>query len=567
MILSGRTESGAKVVAHWGDKYGLVFADESGRVKFNLGQLASGKYRVEFKLTDLAGNEHQVYVDVNVSGPITEPVAKPPVEPVKPPLAPSEPTESAPTATEPTTGTAIPEEAMPGSELVIPSEVETSEPAIIAPEPASAPATAGKPEPEAESAELPPEEEPEEMIVIPAEAPLAMQGDWALLPRESLRNFVLAPLPREIRELADKFPKLEETLHKVGITKVTDLDKLKTVKLTLPGLTERAGLTGTALAPGRFAALPRGVPVADLPLAAKQALPSEIVFAKTGGELIDFNITLQVNDQGEPRQKIATISGKPLQLAVKPEKPVERVKGYLVFRNKKPQISALQMRLEHLTASLFFVNPALAQNQNKPVRQEERLVLLEFDYTDPDGDGIYTAEIQAPQVEGEYEIITVMDYADPEAGSKEIRMITVVDPEGYVYEQTGGKETRIPGAIVSIYWFNPTVKQYELWPAQEFQQENPQVTDATGKYSFLVPEGNYYLKVEAPGYPDYIGKLFAIKEGSGVHFNIALRTKYWYLKMIDVRTLLLVLVVLFLVYNFYRDKIRDKKSKYTNITK
>jgi len=153
---------------------------------------------------------------------------------------------------------------------------------------------------------------------------------------------------------------------------------------------------------------------------------------------------------------------------------------------------------------------------------------------------------------------------DPELGKKEIRLTTVIDLEGYVYEKDGDRETRIPGAIVSIFWLNPETKQYELWPAKEYQQENPQITDTTGKYSFLVPEGSYYLKVEAPGYLVYDGKPFQVKEGSGVHVNIELKAKYWWLKIIDWKTALLILIIIFFFYNFYRDKIREKllrKSK------
>lgn len=411
-----------------------------------------------------------------------------------------------------------------------------------------------KPKPE-EKPELLPIEE-----VVPKEAPLVFQGKWQLLPSKPIQEFVLAPLPEEIRALTEKFPQLEKTFEEVGIAKITDIEKLKTVKLSLPGLTERLELPITKVEPGKFA-LPQSVPVAKLSSGIKQELPSEIVFARTGGELIDFNIALTVTEEGKPQQSIRTISGEPLQLVVKPDKPVKSVKGYIVFKKKREESSSSQLPLASLTASLMFAEPAFAFQQEKPVRVEERLVLMEFEYTDPDNDGIYTAEVPAPIVEGEYEIITVMDYEDPDLGRKEIRLIAVVDPEGYIYEKDRDKETRIPGAIVSLYWLNPETKHYELWPAKEYQQESPQITDATGKYSFLVPEGSYYLKVEAPGYLIYDGKLFQVKEGSGVHVNIELKTKYWWLKVVDWKTILLAAVIILLFYNFYRDKIRDRIKK------
>jgi len=415
-----------------------------------------------------------------------------------------------------------------------------------------------KPKEEEKKPELPPIEE-----VVTQEAPLSLQGKWQLLPSEPIREFVLAPLPKEIRVLAKKFPELEKTFTQIGIKKITDIERLKTGKFTLPGLTEALGLPVVKIEPGEIA-MPRGVPIAELSPQMKKDIPIEIVFAKTGGEIIDFNTSLIITEKGRIQQKITTISGKPLQLTVKPEKPVKSVKGYVVFKSTKPRESSLNLPSGSLAASLFFTNPVFAKPQEQPVRVEEKLVLLEFEYTDSDGDGIYTAEIQAPVVEGEYEIITVMDYEDPELGVKEIRLITVIDPEGYIFERDGDKETRIPGAIVSIYWLNSETKQYELWPAKEYQQENPQTTDVRGTYSFLVPEGYYYLKVEAPGYLIYDGKPFQVKEGSGVHVNIELKTKYWWLKIVDWKTLALIVVILFLIYNFYRDKIREKilnKSK------
>ena len=144
---------------------------------------------------------------------------------------------------------------------------------------------------------------------------------------------------------------------------------------------------------------------------------------------------------------------------------------------------------------------------------------------------------------------------------KEIRLITVVDPEGYIYEKNGEKETRILGAVASIYWLNPETKQYELWPAKDYQQENPQTTDVRGTYSFLVPEGYYYLTVDAPGYLSYDGKPFEVKEGSGVHINIEMKNKYWLLNFFDWKTIMLVAVIILLLYNFYRDRIRAAAIK------
>jgi len=533
VILIAKTEANAEVILRWDKKYGLIYADKQGRLTINLGKMSAGNYQLELTPTDLAGNEGEVLtIDlvIKLSEEISEPSSEiiPKVKKEKLPLI----------------------ERIP--EILEPFAPEILEPLI----------------PEFLKPKKKEEEKLEEMIVIPEETPSAMRGQWKLLSEESIKTFVLTPLPKEIRKLAEKFPELRETLKKVGITKITDLEKLKTVKLTLPGLTERMGLPTAKVEPGKFA-LPAGVPVAELSPEAKQQIPTEIVFAKTGGELIDLNIALTVNEKGEPQQKITAVSGKPLQLVVRPDKPVKNIKGYVVFKSKikkqesrirNPESFAIRdskFVIQDIAASLVFANPVFAQEHN-PIEIEERLVLLEFEYTDRKGDGIYTTEIQTPLVEGEYEIITVMDFEDLELGKKEIRLIAVVDPEGYIYTVLPAGKLRIAGAIVSIYWLNPEIKQYELWPAKECQQENPQITDDTGKYSFLTPPGTYYLRIEHPNYPVYQSETFIVKESSGIHMNIELKTNYQWLKVVDWKTILLILVIILLAYNFYRDRKRNK---------
>ena len=392
--------------------------------------------------------------------------------------------------------------------------------------------------------------------------PVAMRGKWEYLDPKPVKRYVFAPLPKDFVALQQKFPEIRNTFKRVGINRLSDIEKISSVQMYLPSLTRSVGLIAPDFDVNKYGA-PKSLPLTEMDKSLKEKIPSETVFARAGGQLVDFKIALSLTAKGRAEQKINTISGKPLQLTVKPGKPVKRVRGFVVFRSKKPQVRA-EFPFNKLVSSLTFAEPALAFQQEIPVPVEERLVLLEFEYTDPDGDGIYTADIESPIPAGEYEIITVMDYEDPELGSKQIRLITVVDPEGYVYEKIGDKELRVPGAIVTIYYFNPESKSYEEWPAKDFQQENPQITDIRGTYSFLVPGGTYYTKVEAPGYMDYESKPYQVEEGGGVHMNIELRPKYWWLKILDWKTVLLVLVALLLLYNFYKDKQRNRSEKINN---
>lgn len=393
----------------------------------------------------------------------------------------------------------------------------------------------------------------------------ALSGRWELMPEKPVERFVLAPLPREIQVLVQQFPQLAATFGAVGISRVTDVARLRTVALTLPSLTAAAGMIPPVVQAGTLIR-PMAVPLEELPVEAKRQVPAEALFTTTGGGTIDLAVTLSITDQGAVSKTLRTVSGTRLTLVVKPSQPARGVRGLVVFKSRgvKSTLPKAFHDRAHLARlrELLTGRPALAQTiPPTPVQREDWLVLAEFAYADADGDGLYTADIEAPVVEGEYEIITLIDYADPLLGTKEIRLISVIDPEGYVYERFGDKEARVAGAVVTIRWLDPQTKTYGNWPAEQFQQENPQVTDATGKYAFLVPAGTYYLDVVAPGYLPFTGKPFSVREGSGVHLNLELKTRYWYLQVVDWKLVLLGSTLLLVLYNFYRDRRWERQPR------
>lgn len=431
-------------------------------------------------------------------------------------------------------------------------------------------------------------------VEVPALSPLVLRDRWNLLPEQAIRTFVFAPLPYEIRILAAKFPELDRTFKEVGVERFSDMGRLAGVDLNLPGLTDVLNTSIKNLAPEEIAefekiegvkislpgfsgesgtlpssvgtgniALIQGLPVAKFSLEAKRNLPGEFVFARGAGELLDLNVALSVEEEsGEVSQRISALPGKNLKLVVKPLSAAKSVTGYIVFLAATPKVSANEILRSSLAASALF--STLSEKVTDPEPIEKKLVLASFEYEDPDRDGIYTADITTPAVPGEYEIITIIEYVDPELGSRKMSMVTVIDPEGYIYEENGGKETRIPGAVISLYKLDPATKEYKLWNAKDYQQENPQVTDIRGTYSFLVPEGSYYFHIEAPGYKVYEGKVFLVRNGDSVHENIELKPLGGWFKEPDWQTLLLIVVLLLLVYNLYRNTLRDKLSKLLN---
>ena len=168
---------------------------------------------------------------------------------------------------------------------------------------------------------------------------------------------------------------------------------------------------------------------------------------------------------------------------------------------------------------------------------------MEFDYLDEDNDGIYTTGITTPPVEGTFEILTAISYKYQKV-PKIVRLTTVIDPEGYVYRvEQDGAETRIKNAKASLY-LQTSENEYVLWPASEFNQENPQITTNNGKYSFLVPEGTYYLAVEANNYHSYQSNTFKVREGESIHENVELEViQNWFDVVFGTKSLIVILII------------------------
>jgi hypothetical protein len=138
-------------------------------------------------------------------------------------------------------------------------------------------------------------------------------------------------------------------------------------------------------------------------------------------------------------------------------------------------------------------------------------------------------------------------------------MITVVDPEGYVFKKsTNGEETRISNVKVSI--FDISGGKSSLWDAKKYSQNNPQITNKTGKYSFLVPEGDYFITAEVNGYKPYKSEEFDVREGAGIHFDIEMREELsWLTPLMDWKMLIIAILGIGLVINFINDR-RSKKE-------
>ena len=357
-------------------------------------------------------------------------------------------------------------------------------------------------------------------------------------------------LPLAVADLSQKIPEFGATLSKLGVNNAADVENLKNYSIFLPGIKE---ITGTDFS--------------NLTKSQKNQIPTEILFVSLGNGKIDALAKLDFSDSSNVIGKRTNVfTGETMRLIVKPKLPAKSVSGYVLFKSQAGKIAytgkyipSFNIALASLAGSKANSAVAPATNVVKPSapsQSSSQFVVLSFSYNDDDKDGIYVADIKAPVVTGEYEIVTKID--DGAGIPKVINFTTLVDPEGYIYEQTSGKELRINNATVSLYHLN-NANQYELWNANEYGQENPQVTGATGNYSFLVPAGTYYLTVKTSGYYLFQSDAFSVAEGKEIHANIALKREFDLSSVLNWNIILIAILFCLVIYNFYMDIRRRKK--------
>ncbi|BCX15169.1 MAG: hypothetical protein KatS3mg097_061 [Candidatus Parcubacteria bacterium] len=332
-------------------------------------------------------------------------------------------------------------------------------------------------------------------------------------------DFTKIYLPENIRLLALKLPQVNKIFQNVGLYNLLNLEKLKIAKIHIPTLREVLNVN---------------LPLAKLSLDYKDKIPSDLVFVKTHKDMFDIKPFLIVDENNEILPAINVLNKQELLLVYKPSSEVKSLKGYLLYRGSA---TSWWQR---------FINVIFAKNV------EYGFKVYEFQYFDDDNDGIYTAKVQLPsKIYGKFEIITVVEYKTIDLGVKELRLITVIDPEGYVFERIFGREARIANAKVTLYSFNYQKQSFEIWDAKKFLQTNPQFTDQSGNYSFLVPEGKYYLTVEADGYYPYKSNIIEAREGEGIHINIELKSYYWFLYALDWKLVIIIILIVIIFKNFY----------------
>jgi hypothetical protein len=138
---------------------------------------------------------------------------------------------------------------------------------------------------------------------------------------------------------------------------------------------------------------------------------------------------------------------------------------------------------------------------------------LEHTLKDPDGDGIYEGTFVPPPIRG----LARLTFAVYRAGGLVIEYSCgemIIDPYGVVYDAALGPGAPIAGAVVTLYQQDQATRTWHVWTPTD-GQENPQMTGAEGRYAFAVPQGTYYVTVQAPGYAPYASQPIEVSEATG----------------------------------------------------
>lgn len=90
------------------------------------------------------------------------------------------------------------------------------------------------------------------------------------------------------------------------------------------------------------------------------------------------------------------------------------------------------------------------------------------------------------------------DNPGPKKKKKVVNPKYIWDPSGYVYEVL--PENRLQGVTATALEKDPATGRFGVWDAVWYEQDNPQVTDAQGRYAWDVPEGDWQVVYEKEGY-------------------------------------------------------------------
>lgn len=103
---------------------------------------------------------------------------------------------------------------------------------------------------------------------------------------------------------------------------------------------------------------------------------------------------------------------------------------------------------------------------------------------------------------------------------RDLNTVLVLD-SGSVMDKETGKP--LPGAKLSVFELDSASKIWNLWDGKSFGQNGTQSTGDTGRYSYYLPPGTYYLTVEAAGYKTVTSNIFKLNIPSALSTDFEMK--------------------------------------------
>lgn len=199
--------------------------------------------------------------------------------------------------------------------------------------------------------------------------------------------------------------------------------------------------------------------------------------------------------------------------SVEPEK-IDKIVGRLLFNETLSQEAEDQLIANN--SQWHFIKTAQAAT----IAMDWQVAEVEYQLLNENN--IYMAELDVPQIAGEYTFQTEISLK--EGSSKFYSLKAEINQKGYVYEEWSERNSkaRIEGVTITLYVRNAKTNQYDLWPAEAYDQINPQITSDTGEYYYMVPIGEYKMVLEKKGYGT-VEKNFVISQPGPITDKIEMK--------------------------------------------
>ncbi len=539
VIVKGTSEAGANIIPTLNSSQKTAIEiDQDGNWEIDFGILDSGEYILELVTRDGAGNEGDTYLVAFVVN--EEPIE----EESQPP--------SGTATTTPATTTTTPEDGEGGG---LPDLIDEVTDVIEDVQDAVDETYEDIKEIVKEIIPLPGPQTGGESII-----PTVTTQSGSELLGDGLLSFGSIGLPKTFTNLVTSFPTLEKTFRDFGVRNIADLHRLQGVTLALPTIDELVPADSLAKSALVLDTL-EGYTIDDLRDAAEK-LPTDVVFFElNNGKIALAPVVNGASFSGEG-PTFRTIPNQAVSMIIRPSEPVETITSQVALRELRTrQVAEAQKKttIQSVidafgeTVSAVQVNEVSAAEikdqdlESTPQDEKGRFIVDQVDFEDSNDDGVYVADINTPEVFGSFDIITDVDYST----QKKDNIITntmLIDPEGYVFHQTISGEVRLANAKVSLYHFSEESSEFELWDAEKYGQVNPQITDDSGTYAFLVPEGQYYISALASTYKPYQSRGFTVQSsGRGVHINIGLQKYFDVEQFLNIDYIIVTILIVLLI--------------------